>query len=59
MKDSESDDNMKLHTILELPSGDERSPVCLIDRRRNQENALGDIEFGCTENDLKTSEVQD
>ena len=59
MKDGESDDNMKLHTILELPSGDERSPACLMDRRRNQENALGDTEFGCTENDLKTSKVQD
>ena len=59
MKDSESDDNLKIHTILEVPSGDERSLACLMDRKRNQENALGHIEFGCTGNDLKTSEVQD
>ena len=45
MKDSESEDNMKIDTIQEVPSGDERSPACLMDRRRNQGNVLGDIEF--------------
>ena len=32
MKDSESEDNMKIDTIQEVPSGDERSPAaCLMD----------------------------
>ena len=57
--DSESEDNMNIHTILEVPSSDERSPACSMDRKKNQENSLaGDIEFRCTGNDLKTSEVQ-
>ena len=59
MKDSESEDNMKIDTIQEEPSGDERSPACLMDRRRNQKTVLGDIEFRCSGNDLKTSEIQD
>ena len=45
MKGNESEDNIIIHTILEVPSGDERSPACLMDRRRNQGNVLGDIEF--------------
>ena len=59
MKDSESEDNMKIDTIQEIPSDDERSPACSRHRRRSQENVLGDIEFGCTGKDLKTSKVQD
>ena len=35
MKDRESEDNMKIHTILEVSFGDERTPACLMDRRRN------------------------
>ena len=58
MKDSESEGNMNIPTILKVPSGDERSPACLIDRRRSQKNSLGDFEFGGTGNDLKTSEVK-
>ena len=58
MEDSKGEDNMNSHTILEVPSGDERSPACLIDRWGNQEDLLGDIAFGCTGNDWKKSEVQ-
>ena len=60
--DSEGEDNMNIHTILEVPSSDEHSPACSIDRKKNQENSLRDIESEseCTGNDLisKTSEVQ-
>ena len=56
MKDSEGEDNMKIHAILEVPFGDERTPACLMDRRRNQENSLRGIKFGCSGKDLKTSE---
>ena len=35
MKDSESEDNMKIDTIQEITSGDEPSPACSRDRRRN------------------------
>ena len=59
MKDSESEDNMEIYTILEVSFGDERTPACLMDRRRNQENSLRDIKFGCSGKDLKTSGVQD
>ena len=59
MKESESEDIMKIHTILEVPFGDERTPACLMGRRRNQENSLRDIKFGCSGKDLKTSGVQD
>ena len=59
MKDSESEDNMKIDTIQEVPSGDERSPACLMDRRRGEKNVLGDIKFRCSGNDLTTSEIQD
>jgi len=51
--DSEGEDNINIHTILEVPSSDERSPACSMDRN----NSLGDIEFRCTGNDLKTSDV--
>ena len=40
MKESESEDNMKIHTILEVPFGDERTPACLMDGKKNQENSL-------------------
>jgi len=56
--DSEGEDNMNIHTILEVPSSDEYSPACSMDRKKNQENSLGDIELGCTGNDLKISGVQ-
>ena len=59
MKDRQSEDNMKIHTILEVSFGDERTPACLTGRRRNQENSLRDIKFGCSGKDLKTSGVQD
>lgn len=52
--DSEGEDNINIHTILEVPSSDERSPACSMDRN----NSLGDIKFRCTGNDLKTSEVR-
>ena len=58
MEDSEREDNMNIHTMLEVPSGDERSPTCLIDRRGNQEDFLRDIAFGCAENGWERSEVQ-
>lgn len=48
---------MNIHTILEVPSGDERSPACSMERRRNQEKSLEDTE--CIRNDWKTSEVED
>ena len=35
MKDSESEDNMEIYTILEVSFGDERTPACLMARRRN------------------------
>ena len=58
--DSESEDNRNIHTILEVPSSNEHSPACSIDRTKNQENPLRDIESRCTGNDLnsKTSEAQ-
>ena len=56
--DSEGEDNVNIHTILEVPSSDERSPACSMDRKQNQENSLADIEFGYTGNNLKTSETQ-
>ena len=34
MKDSESEEHMKVHTILEVPFGDERTQACLMDRRK-------------------------
>ena len=58
--DSEGEENMNIHTILEVPSSDEHSPACSIDRKKNQENSLRDIESGRTGNDFnsKASEVQ-
>jgi len=42
--DGEGEDNMKFHTILEAPSSDERSHACAMDKNKNQENSLGEIE---------------
>ena len=56
--DSEGEDSMNIYTILEVPSSDERSPACSMDRKKKQEKSLGDTESGRTGNDLKTSEVQ-
>ena len=58
--DSESEDNRNIHTILEVPSSDEHSPACSIDRQKIQDNPLRDIGSRCTGNDLnsKTSEAQ-
>ena len=36
----ESEDNMNIHTILEVPFGEERTPACLMDKKKNQENSL-------------------
>ena len=58
MEDSEREDNMNIHTILDVPSGDERSPACLIPRRGNQEESLRDIALGRSGNDWRKSEVQ-
>jgi len=48
--DSEGEDSMNIHTILEVPSSDERSPACLMDQKKNQENSLGEIESEHIEN---------
>ena len=42
--DSEGEDNMNIRTILEVPSSDERSPACSMDKNKNPENSLGEIE---------------
>ena len=42
--DSEGEDNMNIHTIREVRSSDERSPACSMDRKKTQENSLGEIE---------------
>ena len=34
MKESESEDIMKIHRILEVPFGDERTPACLMTERK-------------------------
>ncbi|KAJ7384951.1 hypothetical protein OS493_018639 [Desmophyllum pertusum] len=68
LSDSDSENERNIHTILEVPSCDERSPTCSIDRRRNgtgnskqllskdsdDEISLEDIELGCIGNDWKT-----
>lgn len=56
--DSESEEDRNIHTILEVPSSDERSPACSMDRKRNEGSPLGDVEVGCYGNDWKTSEAQ-
>ena len=48
--DGESEDNMKTHTTLEVPSSDKRRPACSMDKKKNQENSLGEIESECIEN---------
>ncbi|KAJ7381759.1 hypothetical protein OS493_039172 [Desmophyllum pertusum] len=72
LTDSDSDGERNIHTILEVPSCDERSPACSIDRRRNEggnskqllskdsddEISLKDIELGCIGNDWKTCEEE-
>ena len=40
MKESESEDNMKIHNILKILLDEERTPACLMDRKKNQENSL-------------------
>ena len=40
--DSESDDNMNIRTILEVPSSDERSPAYSMGKKKHQENSLGE-----------------
>ena len=42
--DREGEDNMNIHTIMEEPSCDERSLVCSMDKKKNQENLFGEIE---------------
>ncbi|KAL9975887.1 hypothetical protein ACROYT_G013103 [Oculina patagonica] len=57
--DSESEDDKNIHTILEEPSCDERSPACSMDRKRNEGSPLqGDIEVGCIGNDWKNSQAK-
>ena len=48
--DTEGEDNMNTHTILEVPTSDERTPACLMDKKKNQENSLGKIKSECIEN---------
>jgi len=48
--DSEGEDDMNIHTILEVRSSDERSLACSMDKKKNQENSLGEIQSECTEN---------
>ena len=57
--DSEGEDSMNIYTILEVSSRDERSPACSMDRKKKQENSLGDIESGRTGTYWKKSELQD
>ena len=40
----EGEDNMNIHTMLEVPSSDERNPTCSTDKKKNQEKSLGEIE---------------
>ena len=48
--DTEGDDNMTIHTILEVPSSDERTPGFSMDKKENQENSQGKIKSECIEN---------
>ena len=48
--DTEGEDNMNIHTLLEVPSSDERTPACSIDKKKNQENSLGKFKTECIEN---------
>ena len=51
------EDNMNIHTILEEPSSNERSLTCSMDKKKNQENSLGEIESERTENVWKKGTV--
>ena len=48
--DADGEDNMNIHTILEVPSSDERTPACSMDKKKNQENSQGKIKYECIEN---------
>ena len=48
--DTEGEDSMNIHTILEVPSSDERTSACSMDKKKNQENLLGKIKSECIEN---------
>ena len=48
--DTEGEDNMNTYTVLEVPSSDERTPACSMDKKKNQENSLGIIKSECIEN---------
>ena len=48
--DSEGENNMNIHTILEVPCSDERTPACSMDKEKHQENSLGKINTECIEN---------
>ena len=37
--DTEGEDNITIQTILEVPSSDERTPGCSMDKKKNQENS--------------------
>ena len=47
---TDTEDNMKIHTILEVTSSDERTPGCSMDKNKNQENQQGKIKSECIEN---------
>ena len=48
--DTEGEKNMNIHTILEVPSSDERTPACSTDKKKHQQNSLGKIKTECIEN---------
>ena len=48
--DTEGGGNMNIHTILEAPSSDEKTPACSMDKKKHQENSLGKIKTKCIEN---------
>ena len=55
--DREVEDDMNVHTILEVPSSNERNLTCSMDKKKNQENSLGEIESERTENVWKKETV--
>jgi len=57
--DYEGEDNMNntIHTTPEVPSNDERSLACSMDKNKNQENSLGEIESERIENVWKKETV--
>ena len=48
--DTEGGGNMNIHTILEVPSSDEQTPTCSMDKKKHQENSLRKIKTKCIEN---------